>query len=265
MNRDSKKNFVRDKKLEFIGLFDEWLEEINQMVESETESYLVNNKIVDLRNWTCDFLDKCLTELIAGFKHGVDLKVPGRRAKKPPTRSYGTPCEICGEKRVTNRCHIIPRSEGGPHDEGNILNLCPTHHFLFDHARLSKDEFSKIPRDRLLLEAREYLDKIHSSRHVMRWKYQTNRFQGCECGSRDFTFKCRREGRCVEIVLECKRCKEKWLNLWEELHPISLLKTIVYDTSLSEAEARIQIDEGEKRIKRFLKKDLRDLLSGSEW
>ena len=48
---------------------------------------------------------------------------------------------MCGEKRITLECHIIPRSEGGPLHRDNFVMLCPLHHHLFDHARLSKDEW----------------------------------------------------------------------------------------------------------------------------
>lgn len=58
-------------------------------------------------------------------------------------KSY-EPCAICGEKRVTHECHIIPRSEGGPLHRDNFVKLCPLHHHLFDHARLSKDEWDTL-------------------------------------------------------------------------------------------------------------------------
>ena len=53
-------------------------------------------------------------------------------------------CEICGENRVTEKCHILPRRMGGSLALENIFILCPTHHSLFDRYLLSKAEFSKL-------------------------------------------------------------------------------------------------------------------------
>ena len=47
--------------------------------------------------------------------------------------TWEVPCEICGEKRFTQRCHIKPRSEGGNNEDKNILILCPTHHVILDN------------------------------------------------------------------------------------------------------------------------------------
>ncbi|MFH1023283.1 MAG: HNH endonuclease signature motif containing protein [Planctomycetota bacterium] len=55
-----------------------------------------------------------------------------------------TPCEICGENRSADSCHIIPREFGGAAAPNNILYLCPTHHRLFDRHMLFKEEWGKI-------------------------------------------------------------------------------------------------------------------------
>jgi len=52
------------------------------------------------------------------------------------------PCEICGEKRITHSCHIIPRVDGGVLHRDNFVILCPLHHHLFDHSRLNEDEWA---------------------------------------------------------------------------------------------------------------------------
>jgi K+/H+ antiporter YhaU regulatory subunit KhtT len=95
----------------------------------------------------------------------------------------------------------------------------------------------------------------------MRWKYQTNRFAGCNCGSKDFRFISLRNKRSVEIVLECTKCKEKWVNVWEDRHPIHQMKKIVYDIDLSEAQVQSILDEAEEKIRRFLTLELKKLLS----
>ena len=58
----------------------------------------------------------------------------------------GVSCEICGEARTIDKCHIIPRRVNGTDANWNVLYLCPTHHALFDWDRqlLSKDEWAKI-------------------------------------------------------------------------------------------------------------------------
>lgn len=53
-------------------------------------------------------------------------------------------CEICGENRAIDKCHIIPKSLNGPNHDKNYLYLCPTHHRLFDRFMLSKDEWCRI-------------------------------------------------------------------------------------------------------------------------
>lgn len=58
--------------------------------------------------------------------------------------NQNTPCEICGENRSIDQCHIIPKEHGGPKAPGNILYLCPTHHRLFDRLMLNNNEWNSI-------------------------------------------------------------------------------------------------------------------------
>ena len=66
-------------------------------------------------------------------------------------------CEICGFNRAVDRCHIIPysithyflptsqyREKTRKYETDNIIILCKNHHFVFDHAKLEKEEFDKI-------------------------------------------------------------------------------------------------------------------------
>jgi len=55
-----------------------------------------------------------------------------------------TACEICGETRVLDLCHINPKRHGGLTIAENSLVLCPNHHRLFDSSRLSQEEYNKI-------------------------------------------------------------------------------------------------------------------------
>ena len=59
------------------------------------------------------------------------------------------PCQICGEARYTENCHIIPREADLTLKrmklyKANLIILCPTHHVYFDNGLLSKKEFEKI-------------------------------------------------------------------------------------------------------------------------
>lgn len=59
-------------------------------------------------------------------------------------RRRNLPCEICGENRSTDNCHILPNHMGGPASIENLLILCPTHHRLFDRHMLSRSEYVQI-------------------------------------------------------------------------------------------------------------------------
>lgn len=79
---------------------------------------------------------------------GLDYIHKWYRKKKG---TWEKPCEVCGDVRVTQRCHIKPRCEGGSEDESNILYLCPTHHIILDNFliksrgnQFTDKEFSKI-------------------------------------------------------------------------------------------------------------------------
>ena len=63
----------------------------------------------------------------------------------------GDKCLICGETRVLDIAHIVPRKgknhlsrKGWWNEKWNVIGLCPNHHRLFDKNKLTKDEFEKI-------------------------------------------------------------------------------------------------------------------------
>jgi len=57
---------------------------------------------------------------------------------------YGASCAICGYTRFVEYAHIIPHSDGGAFSVDNIIVLCPNHHRLFDHKKLTTEESSLI-------------------------------------------------------------------------------------------------------------------------
>ena len=264
MAEKSKKEIIREKDLELRKKFRKWREEINDLVKNDAPTHKINNKVINMRNISCRFIENTLSEIAIQKKYGEVIKVPVREYPREEVESYGKPCQICGEKRVHNICHVIPNSEGGPNRKGNFLILCPTHHFLLDHARLSKDEFESIETSHLLPESKQYLENVHRKRHQMRWKYQTNRFDGCNCGSMDFEFDVLREKGSVSVVLICQKCNETWLNLWEENHPISQLSAYTYEVNDDE-NIEDYLDQAEKEARKFLNNDLDTLLNGNEW
>ena len=79
------------------------------------------------------------------------------------------PCEICGHDRVRNLAHIIPRSCGGPDDNWNLAHLCANHHFLFDHGRLTREEWDAIRWEEKGKEARYFADKVRRRQHEKTW------------------------------------------------------------------------------------------------
>ena len=106
----------------------------------------------DIRNRVHDICTAIIAQIAVSGKYGVKLPCDPRpddmqsllngQSRAIDTRYAG--CQICGEDRITHNCHIIPRSEGGPHSPANFVTLCPLHHHLFDHNRLTLDEWTDL-------------------------------------------------------------------------------------------------------------------------
>lgn len=198
-----------------------------------------------------------------GKEHQLKIIRTIEDRKAYQAKRYSESCQICGEKRITNQCHVVPRMRGGPGDEGNILILCPTHHFLFDHARLGPEEFQTIDFSNLSPVAREYYYRVHLKRHKMWWNYRTNRFSGCTCGSTDFCFDVRRDNFSVSIVLVCQQCGEIWHNVWEENHPITLIRALAIEARNSENPEEY-LENAERCARDFLENELHSLLNSDK-
>jgi len=96
------------------------------------------------------------------------------------------PCEVCCNTRITHLCHIIPRSEGGDDSPGNLVSLCPNHHYLFDRDKLTQKEWNSIKWKTKAEKSFLYAMNVRLPMHQMYWKYNTSQFSGCQCGSQDF-------------------------------------------------------------------------------
>jgi hypothetical protein len=59
-------------------------------------------------------------------------------------RTADAGCCICGESRVVDRAHVVPRAAGGR----MTMPLCPTHHRAYDEGRLSGGELSRLAEKR---------------------------------------------------------------------------------------------------------------------
>lgn len=65
----------------------------------------------------------------------------GRYRDRVKKGTLGQSCIFCGEDRVVDAAHLIPRTEVGDRWEDWLVKpMCPTHHRLFDLDRLSDEE-----------------------------------------------------------------------------------------------------------------------------
>jgi len=85
-------------------------------------------------------------------------------------RRRNLPCEICGENRSTDNCHILPNHMGGPADIKNLLILCPTHHRLFDRHMLSRSEYAQIDWSTKSEPAQTYAESVILKAQQSFWK-----------------------------------------------------------------------------------------------
>lgn len=106
----------------------------------------------DLRNKIYELVAAIICQLAVFGKYGIRLPFDpmpvdsdrfSRRQIQISEEDHD-PCDICGEDRITHDCHIVPRAEGGEYHRDNLVVLCPLHHHLFDHSRLSEDEWNKL-------------------------------------------------------------------------------------------------------------------------
>lgn len=80
------------------------------------------------------------------------------------------PCEVCGENRSIDRCHIIPAQLGGTKTNPNLLYLCPTHHRLFDRFMLTEEEWNRIDWLKKDKESQQYTTLITLEAMKKFWK-----------------------------------------------------------------------------------------------
>ena len=84
-------------------------------------------------------------------------------------KNRNIPCEICGENRSIDRCHIIPSKLGGTQETNNLLFLCPTHHRLLDRFMLSKAEWAQVNWERKSQPSQQYAISVTLEAHKVFW------------------------------------------------------------------------------------------------
>lgn len=105
------------------------------------------------------------------FKQGTYTRlIFGNIVNAETTKKQAIPCEVCGENRVIDGCHIIPRRVNGTQKIDNVVFLCPTHHRLFDTCMLSKEEWDKIDWSRKSRKSQLYAEKVLKTAHGKFWE-----------------------------------------------------------------------------------------------
>jgi len=125
-----------------------WLHPLTSLMNQNINTPLTP----DLRNRIHELVTAIISQLAVRGKFGIDIPLDpqrvdaarfARRQVQVFEQQYG-PCDICGEDRLTHECHLLPRSEGGKYSTNNLVVLCPLHHHLFDHSRLTPQEWEKL-------------------------------------------------------------------------------------------------------------------------
>ncbi len=130
-------------------------------------THSLNNEMINLRNEIFALLQSWIGQKVFESKFGIRIPLSSttlsledyvNRQQRSKNDIYD-PCEVCGERRITDYCHIVPRMMGGPSAEENYLYLCPTHHHLFDSRRLSPEEWKILDFSSRSASAQAYAKK----------------------------------------------------------------------------------------------------------
>lgn len=111
---------------------------------------LVGNKYVKdamKRRWSWRFARcvECKTTSVPHYSKGRCRNCDSRMRARKKRGSWKKACLICGEYRVIDTAHIVPRVLIGERwDKWLVLYLCPTHHKLYDTGRLHVREWRRI-------------------------------------------------------------------------------------------------------------------------
>ena len=153
-----------------------WLYPLYGLIDSQIDKPISP----DMRNKIVETTTAIIAQMAVKGKYGVLLPFDPKpvdmanyEAKQSKTfNKIYDPCAICGEKRITHECHIIPHSEGGTLHRDNFVILCPLHHHLFDHSRLSESEWEALETDldRKMEAARIYANQVRLPQLQVFWR-----------------------------------------------------------------------------------------------
>jgi len=143
---------------------------LDMFEEYERKHKLPPSSFPDLRNEIFEIINEIYQSLAIQLKHELSIPSSRRTYSLPSNNPNHAKCEICGDNRVTNKAHIIPRELGGSNSDKNYLNLCANHHYLFDQAKLTKDEFSKIDVSNKSSDAIEYFKRVRLEKQERFWR-----------------------------------------------------------------------------------------------
>lgn len=149
-----------EKWISKIPLYNEKINELSEKIESlsekanekgaffsslEIEKMIYRAFYIELENRKFKKIDKDLL-----FGNNANIVHEGI------IKQRNIPCEICGENRSIDKCHIIPAQLGGTKTHPNLLYLCPTHHRLFDRFMLTEEEWNRIDWSKKDKESQQY-------------------------------------------------------------------------------------------------------------
>ena len=260
MNRRAKNKYVYGKThhvkylyKERIGkIFDECREKINQL----SSDHRINNLLVNLRNEAGVIIDEIYQQLSIQLKHGINISSKKRMTIINVSKPENQSCQICGEKRAVDKCHIIPREFSGDDDASNMIYLCPTHHHLFDHCELSDEEFGKIVLIDKKGDSVEYFETAYKPYHQMIKLLGTAPNGGCPCGVHSLGFCIVEISDYICTCFMCHGCKKKYAIPFNGLVQMKVVKVNVAEKSVEEATENIR----EALIKQFGKTVISDLM-----
>ncbi|EUD07842.1 HNH endonuclease signature motif containing protein [Providencia alcalifaciens] len=158
--------------IEKIELFHQKISELDsKLIEFSDKCYRIEDSylrdVFAIRNYILRsfFQDSDNKDFSVDFysKKYAEIQWEGFIYKRNP------PCQICGENRSIDKCHIIPARLGGQLTTDNLLFLCPTHHRLFDRFMLTKAEWGVINWDSKSPESSKYAETVTFEKHKIFW------------------------------------------------------------------------------------------------
>lgn len=160
-----------------VFLQQQWLE-VHKLFDDHRYDFqeLRPNTYIALRNAVCQFLDNAFKRAYLETNDIPSYPFKEKTFNESFPKDWGNICEICGETRSLNICHIIPGSIGGTKTKDNTFILCPTHHHLFDRRRLSKEEFSKLSARGKSMDAISYFENYISQQHQRTWDNKPGKY-----------------------------------------------------------------------------------------